>query len=202
MALNTLYAIYNASIAIYYYSVWSALLALYYLALSAMRGGLIFGDRRRKKRARINNEQVQDKGIKIYLRCGIYLIVFTMIIVGGMVRLIIAERNEERSFYLIYVTALYTFIRVIWGIHNGIKAKRVDDFITKSLRNINLADALVSILALQTAMLAAFAKGQHMQWANLLTGVFVCVFLLGMGIYMIINGKEALRKGDDNAERL
>ncbi len=61
-----------------------------------------------------------------------------------------------------------------------------------TLRNIGYADALVSLLSLQTALLAEFGGETQipMFWANGLTGTAVCVMILLMGSYMNRKGRE------------
>lgn len=53
------------------------------------------------------------------------------------------------------------------------------------------ADALMSMLSLQTAMLASFGNSGELnpQWTNGMTGAAVCLIVSLIGIYMIISSK-------------
>ncbi len=54
------------------------------------------------------------------------------------------------------------------------------------IRNIGFADALVSILSLQTAMFASFGgDNEFIRPMNAATGTVVCLMILIMGIRMI-----------------
>lgn len=57
-----------------------------------------------------------------------------------------------------------------------------------TIRSIGYADACVSILSLQTAMFAAFGDMEvknSQALMNGITGVILCMLVLGMGIYGI-----------------
>ena len=60
---------------------------------------------------------------------------------------------------------------------------------------INLTAALVSMLSLETAMLAQFGGDDVMfrQIMTSATGAGVCVIVLGMAVYMIVKSTKALK---------
>ena len=87
------------------------------------------------------------------------------------------------------------------AIYNMFKAKKNDDMTVRALRCISLADALVSILALQTTLLYTFSTNlQTNAFANALTGAVVCAITLALGIYMIINANKLLKKETTNGQ--
>ena len=100
----------------------------------------------------------------------------------------------ERHGMMIYVAAAYTFIKIGTSIANFVKARREDDYTLQILRNVNLADAVVSVLALQTAMLREFGAELDVGIFNALTGAGVCSVILALGIYMIVKGNIGLKK--------
>ena len=69
-----------------------------------------------------------------------------------------------------------------------------------TLRNISYADALVSILSLQTAMFAAFGQnsGRMIPITNALTGAGVCLMIFALGIYMVHKSKNTLNREKEN----
>ena len=81
------------------------------------------------------------------------------------------------------------------AIINLIKAKRFKDYSVQAVRNINLTSAMVSILALQTALLHAFG-GENISVSlyNTLTGSVVSLLTLSLGIYMVTNASLKLKK--------
>ena len=71
----------------------------------------------------------------------------------------------------------------------------------RAIRNINLVDALVSILALQTALLTMFSEGGiNISLFNTFTGVIVSFLSVGIGIYMIVSANKKMKelKKEDN----
>ncbi len=56
-----------------------------------------------------------------------------------------------------------------------------------TIRNIGVANALVSLLTLQATMLASFQENSTLNanWMNAVTGFAVCILIAAMGIPMI-----------------
>ena len=68
--------------------------------------------------------------------------------------------------------------------------------IVNSLKMLSLAASLVAILSLQTAMFSSFGgPGEEdlKLWMNILTGTFVCVFLIVQGILSIRRANRELK---------
>ena len=67
----------------------------------------------------------------------------------------------------------------------------------RASKNINLADAMVSILALQTAMFHEFGTGMgdfNIGTMNAITGAVVCALTAAIGIFMIVYTTLIIRK--------
>ncbi|MGN0814742.1 MAG: hypothetical protein ACI4MH_05895 [Candidatus Coproplasma sp.] len=192
LVLNVLYCIYNGAIAAYYFSLWYWALCAYYLFLSIMRGGLIIGTGKDKRNFGLTQEERELRAHKKYTVCGVLLIVFTLVVVLGIVRLTVFEQNETGSFHLIYVTAVYTVIRMVLAGKNLFKARKGGDPITQALRNVSFADALVAMLSLLAAILSAAGGGVKATALNAVLGNAVCVIIMVIGIRMVIKGRRAL----------
>ncbi|MGN0818067.1 MAG: hypothetical protein ACI4L9_03765 [Candidatus Coproplasma sp.] len=203
LVLNVLYCIYNGAIAIYYFSLWYSALCAYYLFLCIMRGGLIVGTRKDRRNCGLTDKEREVRSIQKYMWCGALLVIFTLIVVVGIVRLTVYEKNQTGSPHLIYATALYTFIRMGLAIKNLIKARKGGDYVISALRNVCFADALVAMLSLQTAMISAFGNGENATSVNALLGGAVCAAIIFMGLRMIYKGRRALNdRKITNGERL
>lgn len=100
---------------------------------------------------------------------------------------------------MIYAVAAYTFLNLTIAIFNLFKARKQDDLYVQSIRNINLANAIVSIFVLQVALFQAFSPESNLSFANGLTGGAISLVILGLGIYMI---RKAYRKqqGEKNGK--
>ena len=74
-----------------------------------------------------------------------------------------------------------------------VKARENHDHTIQSIRNLNLASALVSLLALQTALLQAFGQGVDPTLANALSGAGVAMLIVALGIVMIAGSARKIK---------
>lgn len=113
----------------------------------------------------------------------------------AMVQMVYANKGFIHIGLTIYASAIHTFYKATMSVIHLVKAKKEQDYCIQSLRNIGFAEALVSLLALQTAMFASFSDGQmNTAIPNAITGGVVVLIILTLGIYMIIKGKQQLKK--------
>jgi divalent metal cation (Fe/Co/Zn/Cd) transporter len=97
--------------------------------------------------------------------------------------------------WTIFAYAAYAFYKITMSIVTLIKAHKQDDLTVRAIRNINLVDALVSILALQTALLTMFSEGAtNISLFNTLTGTVVSFASIGIGIYMIVSANKKMKE--------
>ncbi|MDE6473704.1 MAG: hypothetical protein K2L70_01205 [Clostridia bacterium] len=202
-ALSIAYGAYNFTLSILEMSVWYGVLAAYYILLASMRGGVITYHEKKRKAQKcgkiVENEKV--KGIKRYRNCGIMLIVMTFALMIAVLQMVLVHRSFTHTGMMIYVSAAYTFYKVTMSIVNIVKAKKQTDVTVQAIRNINLADAMVSILALQTSMINSFGGSEDVEFADALngaTGAVVCLLIFALGIFMIAKAKKQLRIESQN----
>ena len=132
--------------------------------------------------------------IRKYRNCGWLLVSIIMALSAAVLQMVRNGAGFVHAGWTIYVFAVYTLYKMTMSIINVVKANHFDDFTVQALRSVNLADALVSILALQTALLLQFSDGKTMAAANALTGVTVCILVLAMGVFMIMRGNKYLKR--------
>ena len=190
---NVAYTIFLASVAMYSRAFWYWVLAGYYVLLTSMRGGMLLENRKNERRFGGNPERLQKEKVKTYYSCGVMLLVLT-IALGITVFLMVFEGKRISSpNSAIVILAIVTAYRLYTAIFHLVVAKKYDDLVVRSVRNINFSTALVSILTLQTAVLDRFAVGGYNDLFNGLTGVCVCLIIVYMGIYMIVKSRKALK---------
>lgn len=192
--ISIAYVCVNGVVAVMERSVWYGALAAYYLVLAVMRGGvLLFHRSKRKKSVEEPNEE-KTRAAKIYGRCGIGLIFLPICLSFAILQMVLGKNSFEHAGLMIYVSATYAFYKIIMSIVHIVKARREDDLTVRAVRSVNLADAMVSILALQTAMFKEFSSGENFGFANALTGGVVCALTAALGIYMIVCAKIRLKR--------
>ena len=196
--INVLYAVFNGVIAIIYRSPWYGSLAAYYIFLSLLRVGNVLIYRRRElltERKRV---------ISRYLFTGILLTLLPICLSFSILQMVRDGTGYEYPGLMIYATAAYAFYKITVSTVNLIKRRRTDDLTLRALGSVGLADSLVSILALQTALLTEFGDGTGAELANALTGAGISLVLLLIGISMLITAKkeyEKVKDGDGRKEQ-
>lgn len=186
LALSLMYAVFNGVIAVLNFSIWYGALAAYYTLLASMRGGIIFHHRRNRKREDETDAQRSLRSVKTYRACGGVLIFLPLCLSGAVTQMVLSRKAYNYAGLMIYAAAAYTFYKIIMSIVNLVKARKADDHTVRAIRNINFADALVSVLALQTAMFRAFSPDGNYGYLNAVTGGIVCLLTVLMGVLMVI----------------
>ena len=198
LGINMLYAVMKLLMGAYYRSVWFGTLGVYYALLTALRFMLLGHVRRRAPGSGLIPE------LKRVRLCGAALIPMT-IALTGMVILVI-DRNEGFVYpgYLIDVAALYAFCAVISAAVNLVKYRRYQSPVMSAAKAVSLASALVSVFALETAMLSRFGQERDPLFRRMMlsaTGAAICGFILDMAAVMIVHATRRLRAIQADAGR-
>lgn len=191
---NLFYAVSNGVYGVINHSPWMGTFSAYYIFLSLMRYGIIQYDRKLLKEGRQKDLRLQE--MKVYRNTGILLSLITIALGGAVILLVNREGGKSYYGYMIFVVAMYTFYKAIISIVNIIRARKMKSTLLVTIRNIGYADALVSVLSLQTAMFGAFGEDSNVDptLMNGITGACVCMMILVIGIYMILSaGKQRKR---------
>ena len=187
LTINLAYIIMKLSAGIYYRSAWLVALAVYYILLAAMRLSLL------------RFEDINDAAAELrrYRLCGIMLLLMNQ----ALAVIVIFMVHENRGFVypgnLIYAMAFYAFYAVITAVVKTVKTRRRKSPVLSAAKAINLVAAMVSILSLETAMLARFGGGDDAMFRRSMTaatGGGVCTIVIGMAIYMILRANKLLRE--------
>ena len=194
---NILYALFNGLIAVVSRSVWYGALATYYVVLTFMRGGII------SYHGKPASERSPLVEVRKYRSCGILLTTLPLCLSFAILQMVVAGNAFVRWGWTVFAFAAYAFYKIIMAIYNVIKSRKMEDMTVRALRDIGLADAMVSILALQTTLLYAFSTGDN-GMANALTGGVVCALTVLLGVYMLVcanKKKRELSKEENHAKR-
>ena len=188
--LNVGYGVFNGVLGILAQSIWYGALAAYYIFLALIRGGLLLYHQR-KKGAKRNEFEEELKRIKTFKNCGILILFLNIALSSAIAQMIF---NDEGFVYVgltIYASAAYAFYKITMSVINFIKAKKHSDLTVEAIRNINLIDALTSILALQTALLFTFKSPEvNASLFNTFTGVLVSVTSTTIAVLMLVKARK------------
>ena len=185
--VNLLYIVMKLASGIVYRSLWFVALAVYYILLAVMRFLLV----------RRLNTQDEASELRRYRLCGIMLLFMNQALTGIVVFMVQQNRGFTYPGLLIYAMAAYSFYAVTIAIINIVKTRRHKSPILSAAKAINLVAAMVSILSLETAMLAQFGGNDDPKFRPIMTGATgggVCTIVIGMAIYMICQANQNLKK--------
>lgn len=188
-AVNAGNAIINAAMGVALNNMWLWALSFYYVCLSFARGIIILRTRKNVMDKSLTFKDKYRRNLVTYTYTGVFILVVTLALVA-MIVLIVRDGNSfEKSGLMIYYFAAYTVYKMIISIVSVTMAHKRGDLGQCAARNMNLVDAAVSVLALQTALLTRFSLGTFINWANAITGGIVCGFVIILGLYMVIRSR-------------
>ena len=193
--MSIAFGFFNGYMGIAYASIFNGALATYYIVLALVRGGVLVHHGKGAKKDDTYHEKDDEKRAKIYRNIGILILVLSIALSGIIAQMIFDDRHFSYPGWTVFAFAAYAFFKITMSIINLFKARKHDDMTVKAIRNVNLTDAMVSILALQTALLHAFGtEGIDISLYNTLTGCAVSAGTYAIGIIMIVTGAKALKK--------
>ena len=130
---------------------------------------------------------IRKKELAVIKTDGIFLLLLNLALSGVVLLTIAKGRAKTYSDIMAISIAAYTFYKIIMAVINMIKVRKMQSPILITIRNIGVADALVSVLTLQSTMLASFQKTDSLDAnrMNGITGLAVCVLIAALGISMI-----------------
>ena len=196
LLLNSGYAVFQLGLGFYHRSVWFYTLSAYYLLLAVMRFLLL-----RYTRTHSPGEN-RIAELQRYRFCGIILLVMNSVL--SVIVFYITWQNRTFSHHQITTIAIaaYTFTTFTFSIINLVKYRRYNSPVFSATKTINLAQALVSMLTLETTMLTAFGDEADEGFRRLMTGSTgsaVLIVIFGMALVMITKAaKELHLTGDVN----
>lgn len=193
LMINCGYAVYKLYAGYHYQSLWLSAIALYYVILSVTRFMLIKEEKKITKPDETGTARIH--GLKSYRYCG-----WLMLLLNVAISIIAAQMIWQGKTYvypgtLIYASATYTFYCLITAIINIIRYRKMEHPVLSAAKMLSFAGALMSILALQTAMLTQFGnQTSNQKLMNAMTAFAVCMSIFCIAIYMIRKADLAIKE--------
>lgn len=179
LALNAVYALGNCFIGFLTHSWWFITVGAYYTILAITRFSVL-----QVKRKAGGNYDTELFARRI---TGILLVVLSACVIGVNILSAVKDRGTAFHEIVMITIATYTFTKITVAIIGMVKAKHSASSVLKTLRNISLADACVSIYSMQRSMLASFQgmEAAEILLLNIFTGTAVWGVVLLLGINLI-----------------
>ncbi len=184
-AINVAYTVYNGVIGIMNQSAWFITMAVYYSLLGIMRYYAVNTERKTSRME--DRELIRKKQISVIRTDGSLLLLLNLALSGVVLLTIAKGTTKTHSEIIVISIAAYTFYKITMAVINMVKVRKMQSPILITLRNIGVADALVSLLTLQATMLASFRETSSLDpnRMNGITGLAVCILIAALGVSMI-----------------
>ncbi len=186
---NIAFAVFQLCLGFYHNSMWFYAMFGYYTVLGLMRFFLVKHTRVYKA-----NEQIEFE-TKKYILCGWLLLSINLALT---IIVILSVVNYQAFGYGMITTislAAYTFVTFTFAIINKVKYKKYNSSVYSAAKTISFIAACVSMLTLETSMIATFGKEASLSLGKILipiTGAVVLGIVITMAIVMIIKGTKKL----------
>ncbi len=186
LLFNVAFGAYNVVFGIITHSWWLLTVGIYYAILSIVRFVVL---------------KTKGSGSFITKFTGVMLMLLSLPLVGTVILAVVRDRGMVMHEIVMIAMAVYSFTKITLAIINIIKSRKSASARLITLRNVSLADACVSIFALQRSMLVSFGEMSATDICifNAVIGSAVCVivFLLGLNLvrkkkifFNTLNGKK------------
>lgn len=196
LAINLLYVAVNLVSGLIYRSAWFVILAVYYTILSVMRFLLV----RFVRGVGIGKDHMLE--LRRSRLCAWILMLVNVALSGAVMMMMYQGRGSEYAGILIYVMAMYTFYITVSAVIDLFKYRKFQSPVMSTAKIIDLTAALVSMLNLETAMLAAFGGGEMSARSERIliaaTGAGVSIVVLALSVYTIHRAGRELRASQIN----
>jgi len=185
LAVNLLFVLLHGALGVMSRSWWYVTLCAYYTVLAVVRFSLL----------RIRYKTVKEGADERFAeKCtGWLFLLLAWCLLGTVIMTVAGDRGTQHHMIIMIAMAAWVFTRIALAIVHLVQSRRGRTPVVRTLRNLSLAEAFVSLFSLQRAMLVSFPgmSQTDIRLMNALTGAGVCVlvFLLGLNL---IGGKRII----------
>lgn len=198
LVINLLYVGVNVLSWFFYRSMWFVVLAGYYVILSIMRFLLV-------RYVRVHQLGKNRLGELQRARlCACILLLLNFVLTGAVMMILYQNKGFVYHGMMIYVMASYTFYITTHAIIDLIKYRKYRSPVMTTSKIIALSAALVSMLALETAMLSQFGGDMEptSKWLLIaLTGAGVSVIVIVLSGWMIVKTAQEIKEIEKNGRK-
>lgn len=169
-------------------SPWFIVTAVYYLILCGARGQLLW----RFKNTRFIEDGIErfDQQFAVFRHSGFFLCLLGLSYLFICFRMYNWGEGSTYPNYILYGVAGVAFYKVGISIHGMVVSKRMKNPLLTTTKIIAFADACVSIVAVQCALLTVEDSAKAATRSSALLGTGCSIVFIGIGIYMLLRKKE------------
>ena len=161
--------------------------------LVIMRAGVVLAERLTAKRAGQSSAPPKDRHIIAVIN-GALLIVTGGVIAAPSVQMAIGLYPEGMGIADVVINTVFSFVKCVSAAVQIVRAAGYKDPVTLELRNIGLVTAFMSMLMLETTIIAVFAHGYSMWEYVVALAVIVASSTVVMGVVSVTKNGLALTR--------
>ena len=188
---NTAYALLQLGMGFWHHTFWFYSLAGYYISLAVMRFFLVRHTSRHNP-----GEKMMDE-LKKYRACRIVFLIMNLSLALIIFFMVYWNRTFNHHEITTIALATYTFTSLTLAIINTVKYRKYNSPVYSASKAISLASACVSMLTLESTMLATFGNGTISLTGRrillCISGGVISAFIITMAIYMIIQANKKIK---------
>lgn len=194
LALNVAYVALNLVNGVGNGSWWQITLSAYYFILTVTRFALLHGAAPGSFGKDLSTEW------RKYRATGWVLLLLNVILSGLVVVSLQVKDNAHYEGWLIYAMAAWSFFKLISATVALLRQRGGRSPVLSSSAVLTLAAAIISMLALETAMLSRFnGEDEAFRWMMIsISGAVIAVLFLVSSAIMIIRANIKLKKRESN----
>lgn len=192
--INIIFGTFKIVMGILYGSAWLTAVGIYYIMLSIIRTTLLVQNYLSRKQE--TKEQKYIYQLKSCRACGRMMFALDVTMTGMIIQMVWKGESYTYPGLFIYASAAFAFYALTMAVIGLVKNWHIKNPIFSANKRIALATAMMSILALQTALITQFGgEGNEgfRQLMNALTGAAVCITILWMAVALIHKADKELK---------
>lgn len=187
LGINLLYSAFKLWSGVYYSSFWWGAFAVYYIILAIIRFFLL------RYMNRKDGEIDMLSEYRRYRLSAILMVLLNLSLAGIVFQMVWQDKGFSYPEVIVIASAAYTFYTVTVSIIDLVRYRKYNRPVISASKAIRFAAALVSLLNLETAMLALYGEDEGFRALMVaLTGGGVCIGVLTVSVYMIIKSTKEI----------
>lgn len=189
LGINLAYAAFKLGMGIYFRSTWFGATAVYYMVLCVIRYMLVRGDRAIAEIRDVHRRRT--RAMRSYRQCGWLILLLNIAMAGMIVQMIWYDEAFSYPGVIIYASAAYTFYRLTTAIISMMRFHKSENPLFSAAKSIDMCVALMSLYALQSAMIITFGEDEYFRLVmNSITGFAVSVCVICIAGYMLLRARR------------
>lgn len=191
---NTVYALFNLFLGLVSHSIWSVSIGTFYVIFGFLKLALLV-----KQRHVLKCESMRERraiSLRVWRFFGLSMLVITAPLTVMVTEMIYSNRSHYYGSIITFGHFVYTSVYVVAAIVKVFQARARKNPIFSAYSNMSFCGALMSVLALQTAIITELGLSDSMRRIlNSVTGGIVITAFYVISVVVIISTTRKLNMG-------